>query len=117
MFQLDWNYRRNNLIREIIDYDADIICLQEIQSNHFEDFFSPALRSGDTTASSKPRPGRAFLRILRLQEKSRTTDARFFTRKTVSLFWSNITSSSMKPRNTCLKLRGNKGETYRITIR
>jgi len=44
MFQLDWNYRRNNLLREIKQYQAEIICLQEIQSNHFEDFFQPHLQ-------------------------------------------------------------------------
>ncbi|EEE50951.1 hypothetical protein OsJ_31500 [Oryza sativa Japonica Group] len=34
---------RQNLMREIIGYHADIICLQEVQLNHFEDFFSPEL--------------------------------------------------------------------------
>lgn len=36
---LSWQYRRQNLLREIIGYDADILCLQEVQSDHFEDFF------------------------------------------------------------------------------
>ncbi|XP_058086161.1 carbon catabolite repressor protein 4 homolog 1-like isoform X2 [Magnolia sinica] len=40
---LTWQYRRQNLLREIIRYDADIICLQEVQSDHFEDFFAPEL--------------------------------------------------------------------------
>ncbi|KAG0492715.1 hypothetical protein HPP92_006113 [Vanilla planifolia] len=40
---LSWPYRRQNLLREIIGYQADIICLQEVQSNHFEDFFAPEL--------------------------------------------------------------------------
>ncbi|AQK65501.1 Carbon catabolite repressor protein 4 homolog 1 [Zea mays] len=70
---LTWTYRRQNLLREIIGYHADIICLQEVslsifesnlfnlfllasffsiflmdkfycvQVNHFEDFFSPEL--------------------------------------------------------------------------
>uniref|UniRef100_A0A0E0BAF3 poly(A)-specific ribonuclease n=4 Tax=Oryza glumipatula TaxID=40148 RepID=A0A0E0BAF3_9ORYZ len=40
---LSWTYRRQNLMREIIGYHADIICLQEVQLNHFEDFFSPEL--------------------------------------------------------------------------
>ncbi|OUZ99338.1 Endonuclease/exonuclease/phosphatase [Macleaya cordata] len=40
---LTWEYRRQNLLREIIGYKADIICLQEVQSDHFEDFFKPEL--------------------------------------------------------------------------
>ncbi|KAJ8534284.1 hypothetical protein K7X08_007608 [Anisodus acutangulus] len=40
---LSWTYRRQNLLREIVGYRADIVCLQEVQSNHFEEFFAPAL--------------------------------------------------------------------------
>ncbi|KAL5779695.1 hypothetical protein ACOSQ2_010432 [Xanthoceras sorbifolium] len=40
---LAWDYRRKNLLREIIEYNADIICLQEVQSDHFENFFKPEL--------------------------------------------------------------------------
>lgn len=40
---LSWAYRRQNLLREIIGYRADIVCLQEVQNDHFEEFFSPEL--------------------------------------------------------------------------
>ncbi|TXG52804.1 hypothetical protein EZV62_021973 [Acer yangbiense] len=40
---LAWDYRRKNLLSEIIEYNADIICLQEVQSDHFENFFKPEL--------------------------------------------------------------------------
>ncbi|XP_042516329.1 carbon catabolite repressor protein 4 homolog 1-like [Macadamia integrifolia] len=40
---LMWEYRRHNLLREIIEYQADILCLQEVQSDHFENFFEPEL--------------------------------------------------------------------------
>ncbi|KAK7378915.1 hypothetical protein VNO80_04364 [Phaseolus coccineus] len=40
---LSWLYRRQNLLREIVVYRADIICLQEVQSDHYEEFFSPEL--------------------------------------------------------------------------
>ncbi|KAK7261963.1 hypothetical protein RIF29_28290 [Crotalaria pallida] len=37
------SYFRQNLLREIVGYRADIVCLQEVLSDHFEDFFSPEL--------------------------------------------------------------------------
>ncbi|GMH08223.1 hypothetical protein Nepgr_010063 [Nepenthes gracilis] len=40
---LSWPYRRQNLLREIVGYRADIVCLQEVQSDHFEEFFAPDL--------------------------------------------------------------------------
>ncbi|GAB4851496.1 Carbon catabolite repressor protein 4 1 [Ancistrocladus abbreviatus] len=40
---LSWPYRRQNLLREIVGYRADIVCLQEVQTDHFEEFFSPEL--------------------------------------------------------------------------
>ncbi|XP_077213840.1 carbon catabolite repressor protein 4 homolog 1-like isoform X2 [Tasmannia lanceolata] len=40
---LTWQYRSKNLLREIVGYDADILCLQEVQSDHFENFFAPEL--------------------------------------------------------------------------
>ncbi|KAL3533966.1 hypothetical protein ACH5RR_007487 [Cinchona calisaya] len=40
---LSWTYRRQNLLREIVGYHADIVCLQEVQSDHFEEFFAPEL--------------------------------------------------------------------------
>ena len=33
---LAWPYRRINLLKELLGYDADILCLQEVQSNHFQ---------------------------------------------------------------------------------
>ncbi|KAK4757391.1 hypothetical protein SAY87_018692 [Trapa incisa] len=40
---LSWPYRRQNLLREIVGYRADIVCLQEVQNGHFEEFFVPEL--------------------------------------------------------------------------
>lgn len=40
---LSWPYRRQNLLREIVGYHADIVCLQEVQSDHYEEFFAPEL--------------------------------------------------------------------------
>ncbi|PXF48109.1 Carbon catabolite repressor protein 4-like [Gracilariopsis chorda] len=38
---LSWTYRKRNLIREMALFDADVLCLQEIQADHFEDHFQP----------------------------------------------------------------------------
>ncbi|XP_039016012.1 carbon catabolite repressor protein 4 homolog 1-like isoform X2 [Hibiscus syriacus] len=40
---LSWPYRRQNLLREIVGYRADIVCLQEVQNDHFEEFFAPEM--------------------------------------------------------------------------
>ncbi|GKV51970.1 hypothetical protein SLEP1_g58581 [Rubroshorea leprosula] len=50
---LEWEYRKQKLLKEINEYDADIICLQEVQENHYKDFFEPELRSRGYSALYK----------------------------------------------------------------
>jgi CCR4-NOT transcription complex subunit 6 len=45
LWALQWDYRKNRILAEILRHQADIICLQEVQANHFEQFFSPQLNS------------------------------------------------------------------------
>eukprot|EP00457_Paulinella_chromatophora_P004206 gb/GEZN01004216.1/.p1 GENE.gb/GEZN01004216.1/~~gb/GEZN01004216.1/.p1 ORF type:complete len:648 (-),score=30.14 gb/GEZN01004216.1/:29-1972(-) len=40
---LQWSYRKNLLLREILSHNADVVCLQEVQANHFETFFHPEM--------------------------------------------------------------------------
>jgi len=40
---LNWNYRVVNLIRELKDAAADIMCLQEVQADHYEKHLKPQL--------------------------------------------------------------------------
>eukprot|EP00808_Paulinella_micropora_P018719 g22037.t1 len=40
---LQWSYRKGILLREILSHSADVICLQEVQANHFESFFHPEM--------------------------------------------------------------------------
>lgn len=42
-YALGWEYRRPNLLKEILQCQPDIICLQEVQHNHFCNFFKPEL--------------------------------------------------------------------------
>ncbi|GMH34693.1 hypothetical protein BSKO_02554 [Bryopsis sp. KO-2023] len=42
---LSWQYRRLNLVREVVGYRADVVCLQEVQSNHFDEYFRAAMES------------------------------------------------------------------------
>ncbi|KAI4365427.1 hypothetical protein MLD38_021411 [Melastoma candidum] len=57
---LSWPYRRQNLLREIVTYQADIVCLQEVQSNHFEEFFAPELDKHGYEALYKRRTNEVY---------------------------------------------------------
>ncbi|CAA0837491.1 Carbon catabolite repressor protein 4 homolog 1 [Striga hermonthica] len=60
LWALPWSYRRQNLLREIVGYQADIICLQEVQSDHFEEFFAPELDKHGYQAVFKSKSGEVF---------------------------------------------------------
>ena len=42
---LSWSYRKSVLLKEIVQNDADILCLQEVQADHFEKDLSPFMNS------------------------------------------------------------------------
>lgn len=50
---LAWHFRKINLLKEILNYNPDILCLQEVQSDHMVDFFLPKLREHGYTAIYK----------------------------------------------------------------
>eukprot|EP00117_Sycon_ciliatum_P007904 scpid101975/ scgid4282/ Carbon catabolite repressor protein 4 homolog 1 len=41
---LNWEYRKGRLLKEILSYKADIVCLQEVEQKHFTEHFLPRLR-------------------------------------------------------------------------
>ncbi|KAL1820983.1 hypothetical protein DCAR_0417353 [Daucus carota subsp. sativus] len=57
---LSWPYRRQNLLREIVGYRADIVCLQEVQSDHFDEFFLPELDKHGYQALFKKKTAEVF---------------------------------------------------------
>jgi CCR4-NOT transcription complex subunit 6 len=57
---LSWNYRRQNILKEIVGHNADILCLQEVQSDHFEDFFAGELAKHGYTAVYKKKTAQVF---------------------------------------------------------
>ncbi|XP_061757136.1 protein angel homolog 2 [Nerophis ophidion] len=54
---LDWTYRLQNLLAEIQTYDADVLCLQEVQEDHFENHIRPALKARGYQCEYKKRTG------------------------------------------------------------
>ncbi|CAG8501267.1 11503_t:CDS:2 [Acaulospora colombiana] len=36
---LSWDYRKDRIANEVLNYNADIVCLQEVNSSQYEDYF------------------------------------------------------------------------------
>ncbi|XP_072173207.1 protein angel homolog 2-like [Diadema setosum] len=54
---LVWEYRRHNILRELKEANAEIVCLQEVQQSHYEDFFKPQLEQLGYASVYKQRTG------------------------------------------------------------
>lgn len=57
---LAWSYRKQNLLRELLSYKADILCLQEVQSDHYQDFLAPELQRAGYTPIYKKKTTELF---------------------------------------------------------
>ncbi|XP_031437489.1 protein angel homolog 2 isoform X2 [Clupea harengus] len=55
---LDWNYRYTNIIKEIQRHNSDIVCLQEVQEDHYETQIKPSLESLGYHCEYKKRTGK-----------------------------------------------------------
>ncbi|XP_048105748.1 protein angel homolog 2 isoform X2 [Alosa alosa] len=54
---LKWNYRLRNIMKEIQRHNADILCLQEVQEDHYETQVKPSLESLGYHCEYKKRTG------------------------------------------------------------
>ncbi|XP_034088179.1 protein angel homolog 2-like isoform X1 [Gymnodraco acuticeps] len=54
---LSWDYRLPNLLAEIQQHDADILCLQEVQEDHYVEQIKPALQALGYQCEFKKRTG------------------------------------------------------------
>ncbi|GAA6213682.1 protein angel homolog 1 [Lates japonicus] len=54
---LDWNYRCSLLLEEILKWAPDILCLQEVQENHYHEYLYPVLCQMGYTCVYKRRTG------------------------------------------------------------
>lgn len=59
-FALTWQYRKQNLLKELVGYRADILCLQEVQSNHYTEFLAPELQKHGYTAIYKKKTAELY---------------------------------------------------------
>ena len=57
---LSWRYRRVQILKELEQYDADIICLQEVQQDHFQQFLLPSLSRHGYDGVYKPKTREAL---------------------------------------------------------
>nr|XP_046228688.1 protein angel homolog 2 isoform X2 [Scatophagus argus] len=55
---LQWSHRLPNLLSEIQQHNADILCLQEVQEDHYENQIKPALQALGYQCEYKKRTGR-----------------------------------------------------------
>ncbi|XP_030576674.1 protein angel homolog 2 isoform X2 [Archocentrus centrarchus] len=55
---LPWEYRLHNLLAEIQQHNADILCLQEVQEDHYENQIKPALQALGYRCEYKKRTGK-----------------------------------------------------------
>ena len=53
---LAWDHRKNVILDELRDRDADIVCMQEVDSESYNEFFRPSLAHNDYKGLYWPRP-------------------------------------------------------------
>ncbi|KAL0967456.1 hypothetical protein UPYG_G00252470 [Umbra pygmaea] len=57
VFILNWEHRLSNILKELKEHSADIMCLQEVQQDHYEEQIKPALEALGYQSEYKRRTG------------------------------------------------------------
>lgn len=52
---LDWSYRKQTILQEIINAAADVVCMQELDVEQYTDFFAPQLKQHGYDGAHYPR--------------------------------------------------------------
>jgi CCR4-NOT transcription complex subunit 6 len=52
---LDWNYRKGLILNELSAAKADIICLQEVDADSFDDYFLRSLKEENYAGIHQPK--------------------------------------------------------------
>jgi CCR4-NOT transcription complex subunit 6 len=52
---LDWNFRKQGILKEMLSYDCDILCLQEVEVGQYGSFFQPSMEKAGYSAVFLPK--------------------------------------------------------------
>jgi len=52
---LDWNYRKQGILKELLSYDCDVICLQEVEAGQYTQYFQPEMSKHGFTGVYAPK--------------------------------------------------------------
>ena len=87
---LSWDFRKNVIMKEIKQYDADIICLQEVESGQFESFFLPELKTAHYYGIFSPK---SRAKTMNEQERKRVDGCAIFFKTKKYVFFPSIFDS------------------------
>jgi CCR4-NOT transcription complex subunit 6 len=55
VWALEWNYRKIRILKEMMSYDAEILCLQEVESEQYRSYFEPAMQQAGYSGVFRPK--------------------------------------------------------------
>lgn len=55
VWALNWNYRKVRILNEITNQDADVVCLQEVETEQYRSYFEPAMQQAGYAGMFRPK--------------------------------------------------------------